>query len=176
MSTWSGTTRRNAHCTSRVSHICTSSATTYLADHNCVQRDGFFTSKMRSRASQGSGAGRDNSTHKEQHDGPCHCCRPNCWFIGDVALTKVLKRNTFVGRHRQQGQLCHNSSCSQHSLVPMSPSCSVGGAAAAAPALPFAVQVLRTTNESAAISAAWANTHELTGDKIHKASGVCFVL
>jgi hypothetical protein len=83
--------------------------------------------------------------------GRCHCCRPNCWFIGDVALTKVLKRNTFVGRHRQQGQLCHNSSCSQHSLVPMSPSCSVGGAAAAAPALPFAVQVLRTTNESADI-------------------------
>lgn len=29
----------------------------------------FFTSEMRSRASQGSGAGRDNSTHKEQHDG-----------------------------------------------------------------------------------------------------------
>jgi len=21
--------------------------------------------------------------------GRCHCCRPNCWFIGDVALTKV---------------------------------------------------------------------------------------
>jgi hypothetical protein len=19
----------------------------------------------------------------------CHCCRPNCWSIGDVALTKV---------------------------------------------------------------------------------------
>ena len=29
----------------------------------------FLTSKMRSRASQGSGAGRNNSTHKEQHDG-----------------------------------------------------------------------------------------------------------
>ena len=35
------------------------------------------------------------------------------------------------------------------------------GAASDAPAMPFAVPLLRTTNESAAISAAWVNTHEL---------------
>ena len=63
-----------------------------------------------------------------------------------------------MGRQRQQGQLCHNSWWSQlHSLVP---NCSAG-AAGAAPALPFAAPLLRTTNESAAISAVWADTHEL---------------
>ena len=43
------------------------------------------------------------------------------------------------------------------SLLPQVPNWSAG-AASVAPALPFAEPLLRTTNESAALSAAWVNT------------------
>jgi hypothetical protein len=182
LSTWSGTTRTHAHFSSLSlppyfgnnnnsllrSSLPRSSRVSLIRPPllrlllliSTVCNATAFSQARRVHAQQALlGAGRDNSTHKERHDGKLLLLPAELLVYWRLSTYQSLReRNTFVGRQRQQGQLCHNSWRSQlHSLVP---NCSAG-AAGAAPALPFAAPLLRTTNESAAISAVWADTHEL---------------
>ena len=195
MSTWSGTTRTHAHFSSlslppyffgnnnnsllrsslprssRVSHIRPPLLRLLLLISTVCNATAFSQARH-VHAQALLGAGRDNSAHKEHYDGKLLLLPAELLVYWRLSTYQGLReRNTFVGRQRQQGQLSHNSIWSQlHSLVP---NCSAGATGAAAPALPIAAPLLRTTNESAAISAVWADTHEL--ETRHRRLS-CFVL